>query len=189
MRRRGWRHRLHDRPTRIVLLLAGGFLAVLAVPRGYEAGKDAVRTYRVSHYVEPIAAHADAAGLDRALVRAVVLAESSGNPNAHSKADAKGLMQITPITHEEVMRRFDLPAGDLYDPDYNLRVGTTYLAYLHDRFDHDRTLALAAYHMGPTRVAKLRREHPELSPEELVQEHAGPKTRAYIKRVLQEAEP
>jgi soluble lytic murein transglycosylase len=187
MRRRGWRHLLRDRaawgPAVVVAVLLVGF----ALPWLGTSGRDAVRSYRVAQWEDPIRQYAEAAQLDPALVRAVVLAESSGNPNALSHANAKGLMQITPITHEEAIRRFDLADGDLFNPLYNLKVGTRYLAYLHDRFDNDRTLALAAYHMGPTRVARLRREHPHLSPAELVAQKAGPQTRAYVKRVLEEA--
>ena len=103
---------------------------------------------------------------------------------ARSHKDAVGLMQITPITLKEVRRHHpDLPRGDLTDPAFNLRVGTAYLAYLLDRFDGDQTLTLAAYHMGPTAVRRLQRAHPDLSPDALIDAHAGPQTRAYVKKV------
>lgn len=131
-----------------------------------------------------IAKHAEARDLPVDLVRAVVEAESGGDPTARSEVDARGLMQIMPITLKDVRQRFDLPAGDLYDPEYNLLIGTHYLRYLLDRFDQDLTLALAAYHMGPTRVARHLKRDPSLTPEKLVEQHAGPKTRAYVARVL-----
>lgn len=187
MRRRGWRHRLNDRA--VVIPTAAGLvlLAGLGLPVACNTGQDAVREYRVAQWDDPIRQYAELHGLDVALVRAVVLAESSGNPAAHSNADAKGLMQITPITHKDALQRFGLADGDLFDPLYNLKVGTAYLAYLLERFDGDRTLALAAYHMGPTRVAKRLRENPGMSSADLVAKHGGPKTRAYVKRVLAEA--
>ncbi len=170
-------------PVLVVAILLVGFI----FPWTLRSCADSVRHYRVSQWYGLIDEKAEQAGVDPLLVRAVVLAESSGNPEAHSSAKAKGLMQITPITHEDAMQRFDLPDGDLFDPDYNLTVGTRYLAYLLNRFDDDVTLALAAYHMGPTRVSKLRRENPKLSPNELVEKFAGPKTKAYVKRVKAEA--
>ncbi len=185
MRRRGWRQTVDTHQWWFGV--AAVALALLVLPRACETGKDAVRSYRMSHWTDLIDEKAADAGLDAALVRAVVLAESSGNPHAHSKASARGLMQITPITHKDAMQRFGLDDGDLFDPAYNLTVGTRYLAHLLQRFDGDVTLALAAYHMGPTRVSKLRREHPQLPPQQLVEQHAGPKTRAYVKRVQQEA--
>ena len=79
-------------------------------------------------------------------------------------------------------------AGDLFDPDYNVQVGTTYLAYLLDRFDGDRTLAVAAYHMGPTAVRRAMNEDPDLKSIDLVQKYGGPQTRAYTAKVLRDAE-
>ncbi|MFI4862536.1 MAG: lytic transglycosylase domain-containing protein [Phycisphaerales bacterium JB063] len=133
-------------------------------------------------------------GLPIELVRAVVRTESGGDPAAHSSANARGLMQITPITHREVIQRFDLPHADddkLYDPDYNLDIGTRYLAYLLKRFDGDTKLALAAYHMGPTAVARLRIAHPTLTTDQLLaldgEGQVGPKTRAYVANVMRRA--
>ena len=188
MRRRNWRHILDDRAVLGPLLVAGVLVVGFVLPKACDGGRDAVVGYRMAQLAEPIERHARAAGLEMGLVQAVVVAESSGNPAAYSSAQAKGLMQITPVTHTDAMQRFDLPEGDLFDPDYNLQVGTRYLAHLLERFDGDRTLALAAYHMGPTRVSRLRREHPQLSSSQLVEQHAGPKTRAYVKRVLAESE-
>lgn len=135
-----------------------------------------------------VAFHANEQGLDVELVRAVVQAESSGDRLAQSKLGAKGLMQIMPIAHKEVKRRYKIKDGDLFDVDYNLRVGTLYLAYLLERFDGDVTLALAAYHMGPTRVSKRMRKDPGLTPAELVKKHGGPQTRAYVEKVLKQYE-
>ncbi|XAM00545.1 lytic transglycosylase domain-containing protein [Phycisphaeraceae bacterium D3-23] len=143
---------------------------------------------------EEIEENADGHGLPVALVRAVIRTESGGDPNALSSANARGLMQITPITHREVIQRFDLPDADdeqLYDPSYNIDIGTRYLAYLLDRFDDDLKLALAAYHMGPTAVAKLRIAHPALTTDQLLaldgEGQVGPKTRAYVANVLRRA--
>lgn len=139
---------------------------------------------RMAQHRELIERHAAEADLEVALVTSVVRTESGGDPRARSHVDARGLMQIMPVTHTDVRRRFDLPDGDLYDPAYNLRVGTTYLRYLLDRFDHDPHLALAAYHMGPTRVARILRDHPDLTGPHLVRDHANPTTRAYVEKVL-----
>jgi soluble lytic murein transglycosylase len=128
--------------------------------------------------------HARQQGLDVDLVRAVVDAESGGDWLAESDAGAKGLMQVTPIALKDVQLRDGVGAGDLFDPDYNLRVGTLYLSHLLDRFDDDRALALAAYHMGPTRVSRGLKKYPGLSSREMIDKHAGPQTRAYVEKVL-----
>lgn len=128
--------------------------------------------------------HATEQGLDLELVYAVIEAESGWDWKAKSGKNAKGLMQVTPIALEDVKRIEGVGGGDLYEVDYNLRVGTLYLAYLLDRFDGERTLAIAAYHMGPTAVAKGRNKYPGLSPDALVKKIAGPQTRAYVQKVL-----
>lgn len=172
-----------------------GLVVLLLAAAGWMAWDQLLRPGSIDARLEQrIDRSANAAGLPPELVRAVVVTESGGDPAAHSSANARGLMQITPITHREVIQRFGLPpASDdkLYDPAYNLDIGTRYLAYLLDRFDGDTKLALAAYHMGPTAVARLRRAHPALTTDELLaldgEGQVGPKTRAYVANVIRRA--
>ena len=128
--------------------------------------------------------HANEQGLDSVLVHAVIQAESSWDWQAESPAGARGLMQVMPIALEEVKRLEGIEDGDLYDVDYNLRVGTLYLAYLLDRFEGDVALAVAAYHMGPTAIAKGQRKYPGLPSRDMIDKHAGPQTKAYVKKVF-----
>jgi soluble lytic murein transglycosylase len=102
--------------------------------------------------LDRVRAHAEAAGLDPALVCAVVRAESRFHANAVSPRGAVGLMQIMPDTALWIASRLNVTAFDTHDPETNLRFGTWYLRYLVDRFDN-LDLALAAYNAGPTRVA------------------------------------
>lgn len=81
-------------------------------------------------------------GVEEALVRAVIHAESAFNPAAVSHAGAQGLMQLMPAT----ARRFGVT--DSFSPSENIRGGTQYLAWLLDRFHGDITLAVAAYNAG-----------------------------------------
>ncbi|MBX2851711.1 MAG: lytic transglycosylase domain-containing protein [Phycisphaeraceae bacterium] len=144
---------------------------------------DTQRKNRV--YLEQRAAfHAAEQGLDVVFVNAVIEAESGWDWRAESPIGAKGLMQVTDIALQDVKRLEGIEAGNLFDVDYNLRVGTLYLSYLLDRFDGDIALAVAAYHMGPTRVAKGQRKYPDLSPRDMIDKHGGPQTRAYVKKVL-----
>ena len=198
MRRRGrngWRAWGAERPggaARLASAGAGLLALALAVvllrggPGPGVTGRPATG-WSVAQWSDLLGAASEETGLDPDLLEAVVLCESSGDPTAVSSAGARGLMQIMPMTHLEAQRRFGLPEGDLFDPEHNVEVGSRYLAYLLDRFDGDRRLAVAAYHMGPTRVARLRRENPAMSSEGLVAAHAGPATRAYVERVLREA--
>ncbi|MEL7087392.1 MAG: lytic transglycosylase domain-containing protein, partial [Planctomycetota bacterium] len=170
----------------VSLWLLPGVFPVLLSGAG-RWGKSHWDAGRVAELEPRIREHAAAAGLDPEFVRAVVTAESGGDPAAKSNRGAHGLMQITAITEKDVLQRNPgWPRGDLFEIDYNLKVGTTYLAYLIDRFDGDEMLALTAYHMGPTAVRRIQRKHPGISPADLLAEHAGSKTRAYVRRVLEE---
>ncbi len=134
--------------------------------------------------------YADLYELDPCLVMAVVTAESGGDVSAQSASDARGLMQVTPITLAEVReRRRAVGGGDLYDPEYNLKVGCAYLGQLWQRFAGDPAAVMAAYHMGPTKVAQWLARHPGADGAALLASPAtGPKTRAYVEQVLAEWE-
>lgn len=95
-----------------------------------------------SAYQSEIAAAARDYGVDEAIVRAIIHAESSFNPMALSHAGAQGLMQLMPPT----ARRFGVT--DSYDASQNIRGGVQYLAWLLKRFNGNLTLAAAGYNAG-----------------------------------------
>jgi soluble lytic murein transglycosylase-like protein len=91
-------------------------------------------------------------GVPSSLIHAVIQKESGYNPDARSRQNARGLMQVTPDT----ARFVGVETGDrLYDPQTNINAGTAYLKYLmltHDSVDH----VLAAYNAGPGNVRKYK---------------------------------
>jgi len=93
-------------------------------------------------YAGEVAAMAAEFGVDAALVRAVIHAESAFNPNALSRVGAQGLMQLMPATAERFGVSNAFSAAD------NIRGGTRYLAWLLKRFDGDTRLAAAGYNAG-----------------------------------------
>lgn len=95
-----------------------------------------------SAYEAEIAAAARQYGVEEAVVRAIIHAESSFNPMALSHAGAQGLMQLMPAT----ARRFGVT--DSYNAGQNIRGGVQYLAWLLKRFNNDLTLAAAGYNAG-----------------------------------------
>lgn len=114
---------------------------------------------------EAIGRYAAARDLEPRLVQAVIQVESGYNRRARSNKGAMGLMQLMPGTAS------DLAVADPWDPEQNLRGGTTYLRQMIDRFG-GLDLALAAYNAGPEAVAK----YDGIPPYE--------QTREYVRRVL-----
>jgi len=139
---------------------------------------------RIAAYSDSIWRHAGNQSLPIELVQAVIRCESSGNPRAVSWKQAKGLMQITAAAERDVLEKLNFPKGDLFDPDYNILIGTAYLRQMLDRFHGDLHLALAAYHAGPTWVDRTLSINPQLSGPELVARQAPPSTRVYCRRII-----
>lgn len=86
--------------------------------------------------------------IDAAMIKAIIMAESSFNPKAVSIKGAKGLMQLMPGTAEY------LGVEDSFDPAHNIDGGVRYFKTLLDRFHDDIKLALAAYNAGSRNVRK-----------------------------------
>ena len=87
-------------------------------------------------------------GVDEALLRAIIHAESAFNPRALSVAGAQGLMQLIPGTAR------DMGVLDAFDANQNIRGGARYLALLLRNFNGNERLAAAAYNAGPGAVQK-----------------------------------
>ncbi len=102
----------------------------------------------VSKYGMHIDAAARETKLDSTLIASVIQAESGGDPNAVSKAGAKGLMQLADSTAQ------DYGVKNAFDPAENILAGSRFLKSLVDRYQ-DLKLALAAYNAGPKTVDKF----------------------------------
>lgn len=99
-------------------------------------------------YRDEIAAAAAKYGVEEAIVRAIIHAESAFNPNALSRVGAQGLMQLMPAT----ARRFGV--SNAFDAGQNIQGGVEYLAWLLKRFDGNLTYAAAGYNAGEGNVDK-----------------------------------
>jgi soluble lytic murein transglycosylase-like protein len=148
-RKDGVTHYTNRRPAgqaaEIVFSYVENCFACTASP-GVDFGNVALNT---TAYAAEVAAAAAEFGIDAALVRAIIHAESAFRPNALSKKGAQGLMQLMPATAE----RFGVT--DAFAVEQNIRGGTRYLAWLLKRFDGDVRLAAAGYNAGEGAVDRF----------------------------------
>ncbi len=121
--------------------MSAGMSAVLALPLSPTIA-------RAQDFDDLVRQAAEQNAIPPAWVRAVLRAESAGDPHAVSGAGAMGLMQLMPGTWKYVRRALNLGA-DPFDPHDNIAAGATYLRWLHDRYGDAGFLA--AYNAGPGR--------------------------------------
>jgi len=171
----GVRHYTSARPAQVASLGEVRTIRYSYIERCYACGANpgvnfgTVRLNTQAYHAE-IAAAAREFGVEEAVVRAVIHAESAFNPAALSRAGAQGLMQLMPAT----ARRFGV--SDAYDASQNIRGGVQYLSWLLRRFNGDLTLAAAGYNAGEGAVAR----HGGVPPYS--------ETQYYVKRVAQLAD-
>ncbi len=101
----------------------------------------------ITNYDTIIQRAAQQFGVEPHLIKSIIMAESSFDPNAISKSGAQGLMQLMPPTAN------DMEVHNPFDPEENIFGGTKYLSLLLKRFNQDKKLAIAAYNIGPSVVA------------------------------------
>ncbi|MCB9996478.1 MAG: lytic transglycosylase domain-containing protein [Rhodospirillales bacterium] len=130
-----------------------------------------------------------------AMVHAVIRQESSFDYDAQSPAGARGLMQLMPATAAEVARKNGWSHRTEWltsRPDHNIRLGSTYLKQMVERYDGSYALALAAYNGGPGRVDRWLREigdprKGEIDMLDWVELIPVYETRNYVQRVMEGA--
>ncbi len=92
--------------------------------------------------------------ISESLIIGLARRESEFNPGATSPKDARGLMQLLPATgNQEAFIQTGVhgsgTAAQLYKPDYNIRMGTSFLSGLIDRYGGSVIMAVGAYNAGP----------------------------------------
>jgi len=129
-------------------------------------------------------------GLDPYLVASLIRQESEFNPNAVSRANAVGLMQLLPKTGKQVAKEVKLQrynASQLYTPAVNLQLGTRYFRGMVDKFGGSSEYALAAYNAGSDRVEDWLNQGKYRDPQEFVESIPFTETREYVQAILRNA--
>ena len=112
-----------------------------------------------SFEVQQIIANAAAKyNVEKALIKAVMRRESAFKPNAVREepqiGDASiGLMQVLVKTAQWQMNDSNINRQMLFDPAFNVEVGTKYLRYLLNRYSGDLKKAIAAYNAGSAKYS------------------------------------
>ncbi len=121
---------------------------------------------RINKFENHIDEAAESFGVDRNLIKSIIMTESAGNHKAVSGAKAKGLMQLMDSTATQMGVR------NVFNPRENILGGTKYFAQMLRQYSGDVKLALAAYNAGPQNVEKYKGVPP------------FDETKSYINKVL-----
>jgi soluble lytic murein transglycosylase len=190
--RREWAHAIRDMNSgelRLAAVLANQWgwkdQAILTVARAGEFS-DLTLRFPLEH-TESVRRYARNNDLDPGVVFAVIRQESAFNPEARSPAGARGLMQLMPKTGKATARLNRIPwsgVAGLYDSDRNIRIGSSYLRQVMERFDNNIVLAAASYNAGPHRVSRWLPDEGGMAANHWVANIPYSETRKYVQRVL-----
>jgi soluble lytic murein transglycosylase len=118
---------------------------------------------------------------------AVMRQESLFRPDAVSRANARGLMQLLPITAAALAQRWHITlkgADSLFDPATAVTLGAAHLRELLNQYDGALPLALAAYNAGAAPVARWRPAQ-SMDADVWIENIAYGETRNYVERILE----
>jgi soluble lytic murein transglycosylase len=189
--RRGTQRRSTTRVTKVrrrrvfaaALVAALAVIVIMAVRVGPHAVQELTLPLRHEDIIRQQAAEKN---LDPALIAAVIYQESKFRDRT-SSAGAKGYMQLLPgtaefIAHKSGGTRFELQ--DLGTPQINIAYGSWYLRYLIERYNGNKTLAVAAYNAGEDNVDKWVTAAGGPDKFDATRDIPFPETRAYVQGVF-----
>ena len=130
---------------------------------------------------------------ESAFILSIIRQESEFDLSANSHAGAKGLMQLMPYTAKLVSKQARLPYSKsrlTTDPEYNINLGSHYIAGLILQYDGSYPFAVAAYNAGPNRVKFWKKINKDPQKKQIefidwVELIKFRETRNYVQRVLE----
>lgn len=138
-------------------------------------------------YLENIKQNTRGKDIDPAWALALIRQESAFVPDARSRANAMGLMQLMPKTARYVAKRFNIQysnTSELHDTNLNIKLGIHYLQYVYERFHNHPVLTIAAYNAGPNRVAQWLPKDRTLPADIWIETIPFSETRNYLRNIL-----
>ncbi len=154
-----------------------------------EVPRDVWRVAYALPYESSIRRWSAKAGVDPMLVAGLIRQESAFEPEARSGKAAIGLMQLIGPTARLLARQEKIHYSHalLVDPDYNVHLGTTYVANLVKQFGGAES-ALAAYNAGEDRVTLWTMGQSYRESAEFVDSIPFTETRQYVQIVTRNAD-
>jgi len=130
---------------------------------------------------------------ENAFILSLIRQESEFDLSANSHAGAKGLMQLMPYTAKVVAKQAKLPYSKsrlTTDPEYNINLGSHYIAGLILEYDGAYPFAIAAYNAGPKRVKYWKKLNKDPQKKQIdyvdwIELIKFRETRNYVQRVLE----
>jgi len=130
---------------------------------------------------------------ESAFILSIIRQESEFDLTAHSSAGAQGLMQLMPYTAKLVSKQAKLPYSKsrlTRDPEYNINLGSHYIAGLILEYDGAYPFAIAAYNAGPKRVRYWKKinknpQKKQINYVDWIELIKFKETRNYVQRVLE----
>jgi outer membrane protein assembly factor BamD (BamD/ComL family) len=136
-------------------------------------------------YFETIKMYAN--GNNAPLMQSILREESYFNPNAKSVTGARGLMQLMPVTADEVAKRYGVALNspdELFNPALNVRLGSQYYLLLKGMLDGKDISSIAAYNGGIGSVQRWKSSLNYSDTDEFVEQIPYPETQNYVKKVF-----
>lgn len=139
------------------------------------------------YYDDIVEKYAQRYNLEQEFILALIKQESVYDPRAHSPANAYGLMQIIPVTAEDMARLARMRIKDnnsLFNPEINIHLGSLYLKQLNKQFDGYKEGILAAYNAGPHRVQRWIEIEGSENVDVFIENIEFSETRNYVRQVM-----
>lgn len=142
------KYKIKKTPIHILLGIICLFLIVISIR--LQSENKSLEIVYPQEYTEFVEKYATEYHVDKNLIYAIIHQESRFDPKAVSRANARGLMQITEDTFEWLKMRMkdtDTEYDDLFDPQTNIKYGAYFLSLLKKEFSVVST-QLAGYNAG-----------------------------------------
>jgi len=130
---------------------------------------------------------------ESSLILSIIRQESEFDTSANSRVGAQGLMQLMPYTAKTVSKQAKMNYSKsklTKNPEYNINLGSFYIAGLILEYDGSYPFAIAAYNAGPKRVRYWKKinknpQKKQVNYVDWIELIKFKETRNYVQRVLE----